>query len=58
MPRRSAVPSVIGGLIVIAAGVGVGVVEALRWPKGTLWFVVGGAVLSLLVLRLLGSRRQ
>ena len=57
MPRRSAIPSVIGGLIVIAAGIGVGVVEALRWPKGSLWFVVGGAVVSLLVLQLLTRRR-
>lgn len=57
MPRRSAIPSIIGGLIVIVAGVLVGVVEALRWPKGSLWFVVGGAVLSLLVLRGLSRRR-
>jgi hypothetical protein len=57
MARRSAIPSVIGGLIVIVAGVAVGVVEALRWPKGSIWFVVGGAAVTLLVLRLLTRQR-
>jgi hypothetical protein len=57
MARRSAIPSVIGGLIVIVAGVGVGVVEALRWPRGSIWFVVGGAVVTLLALRLLTRER-
>ena len=58
MPRRSAVPSVIGGLIVIVAGVLIGVVEALRWPKGSIWFVVVGAVMSLLALRWITGRRR
>ena len=51
MARRSAIPSVIGGLIVVVAGVAIGVVEAMRWPKGSVWIVVGAAALSLLVLR-------
>jgi hypothetical protein len=58
MARRSTLPSVIGGLIVIVAGIAVGVVEALRWPKGSIWFVVGGAVLTLLALRLLTRRHR
>ena len=55
--RRSVIPSVIGGVIVIVAGIAVGVVEALRWPKGSIWLVVGGAALSLLVLRVLSRQR-
>jgi len=57
MARRSAIPSVIGGLIVVVAGVAIGVVEALRWPKGSVWIVVGAAALSLLVLRRFTRRR-
>jgi hypothetical protein len=58
MARRSAVPSVIGGLIVILAGIGVGVVEAQRWPKGSVWIVVGAAAVGLLALRLLTRPRR
>jgi hypothetical protein len=57
MARGSAIPSVIGGLIIIVAGIAVGLVEALRWPKGSIWLVVGGAVASLLVLRRLTRPR-
>ena len=57
MARRSAVPSLIGGLIVILAGVAVGLVEALKWPKGSIWFVIGGALMSLVALRRLTRPR-
>ena len=57
MARRSAVPSLIGGLIVIVAGIAVGLVEALKWPKGSIWFVIGGAVVSLVALRRLTRPR-
>ena len=49
-------PMVAGG-VVIAAGFGIALVEAYRFPKGSLWFVVGGAVLLVLLIRALGARR-
>jgi hypothetical protein len=50
-------PLLAGG-VVITAGFGVALVEAYRWPKGSLWLVVGAAVLLLLVLRVRGRRGQ
>jgi hypothetical protein len=48
---------VLGGGVVIAAGFGVALVEAYRWPKGTIWLVVGAAVLLLVLIHGLGRRR-
>jgi hypothetical protein len=44
-------PSVLAGAVIVLAGVGVGVVEALRLPKGTLWFVVAAAVALVVLIR-------
>lgn len=55
--RRSAWAPVLGGGVVIAAGFGVALVEAYRWPKGTIWLVVGAAVLLLVLIHGLGRRR-
>ena len=54
--RRSRWESILAGGVVIAAGFGVALVEVYRWPKGSLWFVVGAAVLLVLVIRTLGRR--
>jgi hypothetical protein len=47
----------LAGGVVIAAGFGVALVEAYRFPKGSIWFVVGGAVLLILLIRVLGARK-
>lgn len=47
----------LAGAVVIAAGFGVALVEAYRLPKGSIWFVVGGAVLLVLLIRVLGARK-
>ena len=49
--RRSALPSVLAGGVVVAAGLAVGVVEALRLPKGSIWVVVGVAVALIVAIR-------
>jgi hypothetical protein len=54
--RRSSWAPILAGGVVIAAGFGVALVEIYRWPKGSLWFVVGAAVLLVLVIRTLGRR--
>jgi hypothetical protein len=54
--RRSRWEPILAGGVVIAAGFGVALVEIYRWPKGSLWFVVGAAVLLVLVIRMLGRR--
>jgi hypothetical protein len=53
--RRGWVPILAGG-VVIAAGFGVALVEVYRLPKGSIWIVVGVAVLLVVLIRLLGSR--
>ena len=54
--RRSSWAPILAGGVVIAAGFGVALVEIYRWPKGSLWFVVGAAVLLVLIIRTLGRR--
>ena len=54
--RRRWAPMLAGG-VVIAAGFGVALVEAYRFPKGSIWFVVGGAVLLVVLIRVLGARK-
>lgn len=56
--RRSRWSSVLAGGVVIAAGFGVALVEAYRLPKGSIWFVVGVAVLLVLVIRFLSAPRS
>jgi hypothetical protein len=55
--RRSQWPPLLAGGVVIAAGFGVALVEAYRWPKGSIWIVVLGAALLVLLIRLLGRPR-
>lgn len=50
-------PSILAGGVVIAAGFGVALVEVYRLPRGSIWIVVGAAVLLVLLLRLLGGRK-
>ena len=54
MTRRGRWTTIAAGGVVIAAGFGIAVVELLRFPKGSVWIVVGIAALLLFVLRAVG----
>lgn len=56
--RPSQWTAVLAGAIVITAGFGVALVERYRMPKGTIWIVVGAAVLLVVLLRLVGRRNE
>jgi hypothetical protein len=55
--RGSRWASILAGGVVVAAGFGIALVEAYRWPKGSIWLVAGAAVLLVLLIRLLGRRQ-
>jgi hypothetical protein len=42
---------VLAGGVVVVAGLAVGLVEALRLPKGSIWVVVGVAVALIVAIR-------
>ena len=52
--RRSHWPLVLGGAVVIAAALAVGLVERYGFPRGSAWLVVGVAVLLILLIRVVG----
>ena len=54
--RRSHLATVVAGGVIIAAGFGVAIVEALRLPRGSIWVVVGAAALLVGLIRLLSAR--
>jgi hypothetical protein len=43
----------LAGGVVVAGGLGVAVVEALRWPRGSLWLVVAATVGLVALIRVL-----
>ena len=49
--RRSHWGTVVAGGVVIVAGIGVAVVEALQLPKGSIWIVVASALVLVLLIR-------
>jgi hypothetical protein len=51
------VAPILAGGVVIAAGFGIALVEALRLPKGSLWAVVAAAVALLGVIRWRAARK-
>ena len=55
--RKRRWPAILAGGVVIAAGFGVALVEVYRLPKGSLWIVVGVAVLLVVLIRVLGERK-
>jgi hypothetical protein len=55
--RRPRWAPMLAGGVVIAAGFGVALVEAYRFPKGSIWFVVGAAVALVLLIRVLSARK-
>lgn len=56
MTRRGRWPTIAAGGVVIAAGFAIALVELLGFPKGSVWIVVGVAVLLLFGLRVVGRR--
>jgi SNF family Na+-dependent transporter len=57
-PRRWQWSPVLAGVVVIAAGLAVGLVEVYRFPKGSIWVVVGVTVLAVLLIRAFGRRQS
>lgn len=55
---RSQWSAALAGVIVIAAGFGVALVERYRMPKGSIWIVVVVAALLVVLVRLVGRRNQ
>jgi hypothetical protein len=55
--RRSQRGLVLAGIVVIAAGLAVGLVEVYRLPKGSIWVVVGVTVALVMLIRALDRRR-
>ena len=52
MPRRrSHVPLVLAGAVVVATGFAIGAVELLRFPRGSVWIVVAVAVVIVGLIR-------
>jgi hypothetical protein len=56
--RRAQIGMVVAGAVVIAAGFAVAIVEALKLPKGSIWVVVGGAVLLVGTIRRFTAGRR
>lgn len=56
--RRSQWSPVLAGVVVIVAGLAVGLVEVYQFPKGSIWVVVGATVLLVAFIRALGRRRS
>lgn len=49
--RRSQWGAMLAGGVVIVAGFGIAVVEALKLPRGSVWIVVAAALLIVLLIR-------
>ncbi len=55
--RRGHLGHVLAGAAIIAGGMGIGLVEALRLPRGSLWVVVAITVGLVVTARFLTDRR-
>jgi hypothetical protein len=49
--RRSHTGLVLAGVVVILGGFAIALVEALKWPKGSIWVVVGATVVLVAAIR-------
>ena len=54
--RRSQTGLVLAGGVVIAGGVAIGLVELLRWPKGSVWVVVVATIALVVTIMKLSGR--
>jgi hypothetical protein len=51
--ERARTGMLLAGGVIVAGAVGVAVVEWLRFPKGTIWLVIGGTVVVVALIRAL-----
>jgi hypothetical protein len=56
-PRRSQAGLVLAAAVIVVAGFGIAIVEMYRWPKASIWGVVGAAVLLVAVIRTVSTRK-
>ncbi len=56
-PRPSQAGLVLAAAVIILAGFGIALVEMYRWPKGSIWGVVGVAVLLVAIIRTVSTRK-
>lgn len=54
--RRSQLGLILAAIVIVAAGFGIGLVEMSTLPRGSIWVVVGGAVLLVALIRTLTTR--
>jgi hypothetical protein len=55
--RRSQTGLVLAAAVIVLGGFGIALVEAYRFPKGTVWLIVGITVLVVSAIRLATRRR-
>jgi hypothetical protein len=55
--RRSHAGLVLSAIVIVLAGFGVAIVEAMRFPRGSIWIVVAVAALVVLLIRAATARR-
>ena len=58
MSRRARLGLTVAGVVVVAGGVAVGVVELLHFPKGSVWIVVAVTLGLVVLIRRLTVRRR
>jgi hypothetical protein len=59
MPNeRARTGMLLAGGVIVAGAVGVALVEWLRFPKGTIWLVVGATVVTVAIIRRLTAGRR
>ena len=54
--RRGPMAHLLAGAAIVAGAIGIGVVEALRLPKGSVWLVVAITLVVVVVARSLPRR--
>ncbi|HET9490910.1 MAG TPA: hypothetical protein VFR64_14305 [Methylomirabilota bacterium] len=54
--RRGPTAHLLAGVAIVAGAVGVGVVEALRLPRGSTWLVIAVTIVFVVVARSLHRR--
>jgi hypothetical protein len=55
--RRSEAGLVLAAAVIVLAGFGIALVEMYRWPKASIWGVVGAAVLLVAIIRAVSTRK-
>jgi hypothetical protein len=56
--RRARIAPLLSGAVVILAGFGIALVEALKLPKASIWIVVAGAIALIAIIRMLTRPRR